>query len=104
MSDTRGGTTGWVASGSSTNFVRATSTVGSTSTAIAYTPGTVTKVGTSTIAAPAAIALNTTPVAVVTASAVSGNNTASWNPTLDVTLPATNLAGSYSGTVTTSVA
>jgi len=77
--------------------------IGSTSTAIAYTPGTPTEDGTSTIAAPAATALTTTAAAVVTATDVSGNNTASWNPTLDVTLPATNLAGSYSGTVTTSI-
>lgn len=103
VTDLRGGVLGWVVSGSSTDFVRAVSTVGSTSTAIAYTPGTVAKDGTSTIASPAATALTTTPQAVVTATDVSGNNTASWNPTLDVTLPATALAGDYSGTVTTSV-
>jgi hypothetical protein len=33
----------------------------------------------------------------------SGNNTASYTPTLTVSLPATALAGDYEGTVTTSV-
>jgi hypothetical protein len=41
--------------------------------------------------------------AVVTATAVSGNNSATWTPTLDVTMPSTARAGAYSGTVTTSI-
>lgn len=106
VTDDRGGVSGWVVSGSSSVFkdtgVGADTTAGSTSTAIAYTPGTVTKSGTSTIASPAATSI-TSSASVVSASQVSGNNAASWNPTLDVTLPATALAGAYSGTVTTSV-
>ena len=34
----------------------------------------------------------------------SGANTASWNPTVRVRIPATAVAGAYSGTVTQSVA
>jgi hypothetical protein len=104
VTDARGGVDGWVASGSSTTFgTAADTTTGSTSTAVAYTPGEVTQDGTLAIAAPADTSLDDTPAAIVTASAVSGNNTASWNPTLDVTLPATALADDYTGTVTTSV-
>jgi hypothetical protein len=40
---------------------------------------------------------------VVAPSSVSGNNTASWNPALAVTMPAGSLADDYSGTVTTSI-
>ena len=43
-------------------------------------------------------------VAVATATAVSGSNTTSWNPTLDVLMPAGALAGDYAGTFTTSLA
>jgi hypothetical protein len=38
------------------------------------------------------------------ASATVGNNTTTWNPTLIVTIPSTAVAGTYSGTVTHSVA
>ena len=38
------------------------------------------------------------------ASAVVGNNTAAWNPTVNVNIPAAAVAGSYSGTITHSVA
>ncbi|WP_198547496.1 hypothetical protein [Streptomyces jeddahensis] len=34
----------------------------------------------------------------------SGNNTASWNPTLEITIPNDAVGGLYSGTVTHSVA
>jgi hypothetical protein len=37
-------------------------------------------------------------------SAGNGNNSATWNPTLIVAVPATAVAGTYSGTVTHSVA
>jgi hypothetical protein len=33
-----------------------------------------------------------------------GNNTTTWNPTLIVTIPSTAVAGTYTGTVTHSVA
>lgn len=38
------------------------------------------------------------------ASAIVGNNSASWNPTFIVNVPATAVAGTYTGTVTHSVA
>ena len=38
------------------------------------------------------------------ASAIVGNNSATWNPTVSMAIPATAVAGSYSGTITHSVA
>jgi len=38
------------------------------------------------------------------ASALVGNNTATWDPTVNVTIPAQAVAGAYSGTITHSIA
>lgn len=45
-----------------------------------------------------------TPITAFTHTGGTGNNTASWNPTLDVNVPLANIAGTYTGTVTHSVA
>ena len=100
VTDARGGTAGWVTSAASTTF---TGTGLSVSDGVAYTNGTVTETGTNTVAPVTSAALTTTAAAVATATEVSGNNTASWNPTLDVSMPAGALAGAYAGTVTTSL-
>jgi hypothetical protein len=99
VTDARGGTTGWVASAASSTFTGAGLSV---SDGVAYTNGTVTTTGTSAVAdVTAASITSTAPVA--TATSVSGNNTATWDPTLDVSMPAGALAGDYAGTVTTSL-
>lgn len=99
VDDARGGTAGWVASAASTTFTG----VGlSVSDGVAYTNGTMTETGANTVAPATGVSIvEEAPVA--TATAVSGNNTASWNPTLDVSMPAGALAGDYEGTVTTSL-
>lgn len=99
VTDARGGTTGWVTSAASSTFTGAGLSV---SDGVAYTNGTVTETGTNTVAAATAQSI-TTDAAVATATAVSGNNSASWDPTLDVSMPAGALAGAYTGTVTTSL-
>jgi len=48
--------------------------------------------------------MTTSAVPVAEGTAAQGNNTATYVPTLTVTLPTTALAGDYAGTVTTSVA
>jgi hypothetical protein len=53
--------------------------------------------------AAAAVALGTSQTAFTLASGV-GDNSLSWNPTLIVTLPAAAVAGTYTGTITHSVA
>lgn len=99
VDDARGGIAGWVTSAASSTF---TGTGLSVSTGVSYTNGTVTETGTNTVAAVTAESI-TTEAAVATATEVSGNNTASWDPTLDVSMPAGALAGDYTGTVRTSL-
>jgi hypothetical protein len=99
VDDARGGSSGWVASAASTTFTGAGLSV---SDGVAYSNGTVTTTGISSVAGVTAQSIATVaPVA--TATAVSGNNTASWDPTLDVSMPAGALAGDYAGIVTTSL-
>jgi hypothetical protein len=45
----------------------------------------------------------TTPGTVQTATAVIGVNTATWNPSIGVVIPAGAVAGSYTATITHSV-
>jgi hypothetical protein len=103
VSDARGDTASWTVSAASTTFVLAIDPdAGSTSTATLYTAAQTAKVGTVTLAYGTAVDISGAS-AVVTATAVSGNNSATWTPTLDVTMPSTARAGAYSGTVTTSI-
>jgi hypothetical protein len=52
-----------------------------------------------------AVALSTTPGVTAFSKLVgAGSNSASWNPTLVVTVPASAVAGTYTGTVTHSIA
>lgn len=99
VTDARGGTVGWTATAVSTVFSEG---LGPDSTGVTYTTGTVGSTGTVTVAGSTNQAVNTAAT-VVTASGVTGNNTASWTPQLTVALPSNALAGSYTGTVTTSV-
>jgi hypothetical protein len=99
VTDARGGTAGWVASAASTTFTGAGLSV---SDDVAYTNGTVATTGTSSVAGVTAASI-TSSAPVATATGVSGNNTATWDPTLDVSMPAGALVGAYTGTVTTSL-
>ena len=47
--------------------------------------------------------LNITPQAVVSATNVTGNTTAAWNPLINVSVPATAVGGLYTATITHSV-
>jgi hypothetical protein len=98
VTDNRGGVADWSIDAASTVFTNGTTT----STAVEYVTGTVTTTGVVT-AAGGTKALDTVAVEVVGGTLVEGNNTATWNPTLTVTLPSSSTAGTYSGTITTSV-
>jgi hypothetical protein len=101
VSDQRAGIAGWVATAGSTNF--AGSAGGSIAAGtVTYVPGAATVAGTSTVTAISLTAM-TTPGTVQTATAVSGDNTATWNPSIGVPLPAGALAGTYGATITHSV-
>jgi hypothetical protein len=92
---------GWVASVISTAFTPA---AGPTIAAsfVSYTAGTITKVGTATYTAnnPG----NLTGVsAAVTATGITGDNSATWTPTINVAVPGGTVATTYSAIITHSV-
>jgi hypothetical protein len=71
--------------------------------AATYTPGTVTTTGVIT-ATPSTVTLSNSAQTVLTGSSGVGDNTASWDPTISVSVPASAVGGAYSGTLTQSVA
>jgi hypothetical protein len=92
---------GWVASAISTAFTPPAGPAIAAS-AVSYSAGTITKVGTATYTAndPS----NLTGVSpVVTATGITGDNSATWNPTVTVTVPGGMAAAVYSATITHSV-
>jgi len=92
---------GWVASVISTAFTPPSGpTIGAA--AVGYAAGPITKVGTATFTAndPAAL---TGAVPAVTATGITGDNSATWNPTINVAVGGGVAAGVYSGTITHSV-
>ena len=102
VADLRGGLVGWTASASSTTF---TTPAGDTpSSSVTYVPGLATNTGIAVVLPVLTATLTGTPTAVMSSTGVIGTNTASWTPTLTVALPGNALAGTYTGTVTTSVA
>jgi hypothetical protein len=67
------------------------------------TTGTITATGTDRPAGTAVADLSGTAKTVVTGTAGVGDNSATWNPTLSVAVPASAVGGGYTGTVTHSV-
>lgn len=92
---------GWVASVISTAFTPAAGPAIAAS-AVAYSAGPITKVGTATYTANDPSNL-TGVVSVVTATGITGDNSATWNPTITVTVAGGMAAGVYSATITHSV-
>jgi hypothetical protein len=92
---------GWVASVIATAFTPATGPAIAAS-AVSYATGAITQSGTATYTANNPP--NLTGVApAVTATAITGDNSATWNPTITVTVPGGMAAGIYSATITHSV-
>lgn len=93
----------WTAVASSTDFTTGAGTGTETIPAgdATYTPGAITTTGTLT-ATGSVITLSGAPQTVVTASG-SGNNTASWDPTIAVAVPAAAVGGTYTSILTQSV-
>lgn len=103
VNDARGAAagSGWVASVISTAFTPAAGPTIAAS-AVGYTANAIVKVGTATYTAndPA----NLTGVApAVTATGITGDNSATWTPTINVAVPGGMAAGVYSATITHSV-
>jgi hypothetical protein len=92
---------GWVASVISTAFTP-TSGPAIAASAVSYATGAITQVGTATYTSNNPP--NLTGVApAVTATGITGDNSATWNPTITVTVPGGMAAGVYYATITHSV-
>lgn len=93
---------GWVATVISSAF---TPPAGATiaASAVSYTAGPITKTGTATYTANDPGNLTGT-VAAVTATGITGDNSATWTPTINVFVAGGKAAGIYSATITHSVA
>jgi hypothetical protein len=104
VTDARAGVAGWSATvtlPALTGGARPTETI--PTTAATYLAATVTPTGTSTLAAPEIRTDLSTSKVSQAASAVSGNNSATWTALLTVPIPAQVLADTYSGVMTQSV-
>ncbi|MFI8458531.1 hypothetical protein [Kitasatospora sp. NPDC085464] len=91
----------WTVTAAETDFANGSSTIPAADAT--YTVGTVTTTGTIT-ATPTNVTLSNSAQTVLTGSAGVGDNTASWNPTVAVNVPAGAVGGTYTGTLTQSVA
>jgi hypothetical protein len=92
---------GWVTSVISSAFTPPSGPAIAAS-AVSYTAGTIAKVGTATYTANNPGDL-TGVVAAVTATGITGDNSATWNPTINVAVAGGMAAGVYSATITHSV-
>jgi hypothetical protein len=112
VTDSRGALLGtWTASVSSTDFTTGGATANETVAKgqVTYWSGAATaSSGTAVFLPGQAAAVNAQALSVgrtaFSASAIIGNNSASWNPTVTVNVPAAAVAGTYTGTITHSVA
>jgi hypothetical protein len=96
----------WTVSVSESDFTTGTLTSAETIPAgdVTYTAGSFFTTGTITVTAtPATLTLGTTAAEDVFGTAGVGDNSATWNPTLDVAIPAAAVTGTYTGTLTQSV-
>jgi hypothetical protein len=104
--DDRGGTTGWVTTASSTDFT-GTDLTDIPASGVSYTipaSGTGHLVPTGTVTPTANNPTDlSSDTAVVTATAVTGVNSVTWNPGIHVSIPAAALIGDYSATITHSI-
>jgi hypothetical protein len=97
----------WTASVSSSDFTTGTATPAETIPVAAgtYDSGAATTTGTLTLSGPLpAFPLAGGAQTVFTATAINGDNTATWDPSLSVAVPAGAVGGAYTGTLTHSVA
>jgi hypothetical protein len=93
---------GWVASVISSSFVPTPAGTAIPASAVSYAAGTIAKTGTATYTANDPGNL-TGASAAVTATGITGDNSATWDPTVTVAIPGGASAGIYSATITHSV-
>ena len=97
-----GAGSGWVATVVSTAFTPAAGPTIAAS-AMSYSAGVVAKVGTATYTDNDPDDL-TTATAAVTATGITGDNSATWSPTITIAIPGGMASGAYTATITHSVA
>lgn len=101
VSDLRAGAAGWITTATITDFTSASTTATIPSTAVSFATATADVVGTATVTPSNGGAGTGT---LQTATAVTGNNTATWDQTINVAVPADALAATdYTATLTYSV-
>jgi hypothetical protein len=101
VTDQRGGTTTWTASAIASAFTPSTGPADPASN-VSYSAGTIAV--SSTVVATAVTAADLTGEETVVTGASTGISTASWNPTVTVVVPANFAPGTYTATITQSVA
>jgi hypothetical protein len=107
VTDLRGTLAGsWTATVTGTDFTTGGGTPAETipNINVSYSPGGLVSSTGIGLFAPGPGGVINVPRVAFTGTALVGNNTATWNPTLTVTIPAAAVAGTYTGTVTHSVA
>jgi hypothetical protein len=102
VTDNRAGTAGWTATASATDFTGPQSISTSTFGSMVYTPPQATVTGSATVT-PSTESTMYPGGRVQDATNVVGSNTATWDPTIAVTIPANAEAGTYSTSITHSV-
>ena len=112
VTDSRGALAGsWTATAASTDFTTGGASANETvaKANVNYWSGAATASSGTAVFLPGQV-LSANEVAIgsaqtaFSASAIVGNDSASWNPTIDVHLPAAAVTGTYTGTITHSVA
>jgi len=112
VSDSRGALLGsWTASVSSSDFTTGTASAAETigkANADYWSGASISPTGTAVLVPGQLLAANKVTFAAsrtaFSASAVVGNGTTTWNPTVSVNIPGAAVAGTYTGTITHSVA
>lgn len=102
VADNRAGVEGWAASVVLSDFVGGTTADIIPASAASYVPSGLVVDGTATVEAAPAADLSI-PTTVQSATAVNGNNTATWNAVVDVDAPTDALADTYTATLTHSL-
>jgi hypothetical protein len=94
----------WTADASASNWTTGAGTPAETIPVgdVGYDPGSITTTGTVTVTG-TPVTLSATPAAVVAGTAGVGDDSATWDPTLSVAVPASAVRGLYTGTLTESV-
>jgi hypothetical protein len=94
----------WTVTASSSDFITGTGLPSQTipATDVNYDPGFISKTGNITVTG-SDITMSNSSQPVVVASSGVGNNSASWNPTLTVSIPAAAVFGTYTATVAHSI-